>query len=268
MSTSRFAHYLDSGVLLKCQLHPCPKKCHPLRSTPGQPDIHTSMLCMEPLQEKCPVGHTISWKCHRGRPATCPPCDQLAKRLEKQAKLDIKAKEEREKAQREHDMKMIELEAKLQSQQEALKDIQAQKDRENEIKQKEKEIKDTKKKIHDEENAAKKVAEKAKAASQNPSQGAADGPAPSTSDAPPPPRPVFPSPVRDKWENQKRVDGVQNDAIDKIMEMTGLEGVKDKILRIKGSLDTMHRQGVPINKERLNLALLGNPGTGSICCDT
>lgn len=73
---------------------------------------------------------------------------------------------------------------------------------------------------------------------------------------------MFPSAARDRWENRKRDDGVQNDTIGKIMDMTGLEQVKEQILRIKGSLDTMHRQGVPIDKERINLVLLGNPGTG------
>lgn len=176
--------------------------------------------------------------------------------------LDMKAQEERDKAHREHDMTMMELQAKLQYQQEALNDVQAQKDRENEIKQKQKEIEDAKGKIRDAEDAAKQAAAKANAASQNPSQPAANGPAPSTSNAPAPPRPMFPSPAREKWENQKRVDGVTNPAIDKIMDMTGLEQVKEKILRIKGSLDTMRRQGVPIDKERNNLVLLGNPGTG------
>ncbi|KAH0828788.1 P-loop containing nucleoside triphosphate hydrolase protein [Lanmaoa asiatica] len=251
------------GMLLKCQLHACPKKCHPLRSVSGQPDIHSSMLCMHQFRDKCPVGtHTMSWKCHQGHPATCSACDRLAKRLEKQAMLDIKAQEERDKAQHEYDVKMIELQAKLQYQQEALNDIRAQKDREDEIKQKEKEIEDAKQKIRDAENAAKQAAAKANASSQNPSQGAANGSAPSTANVAAPPRSMFPSPARDKWENQKRVDGVQNDAIDKIMDMTGLEQVKEQILRIKDSLDTMRRQGVPINKERLNLVLLGNPGTG------
>lgn len=182
--------------------------------------------------------------------------------------LDIKAQEERDKARREHDMKMIELQAKLQFQQEALGDIQAQKDREDEIKQKQKEIEDARQKIRDAENAAKQAAAKANEPSQKKAQGAADGPAPSTPNAAAPPRSMFPSPARDKWENQKRVDGVQNDAIDKIMDMTGLEQVKEKILRIKGSLDTMHRQGVPIDKERNNLVLLGNPGTGTTRRDT
>ena len=176
--------------------------------------------------------------------------------------MDIKAKEERDKVQHDHDIKMTELGAKLQYEQEALNDIKRRKDMENEIKQKEKEIEDAKKKIRDAEDAlAKKAAEKAKKAAQNPPQA-------SPPNAPPPPRPMFASAARDKWEHQKRVDGAQNDALDKIMGMTGLEQVKEQVLRVKGSLDTMHRQGVPINKERLNLALLGNPGTGETCSDS
>ncbi|KIJ07536.1 hypothetical protein PAXINDRAFT_139878, partial [Paxillus involutus ATCC 200175] len=254
------------GMLLQCQIHQCPKKCHPLRTAPNKPDIHLSTLCKHPFQEKCPIGvHTMSWKCHQGRPATCSLCDRQASRLEKQAMLDIKAQEKRDAAQHEYDIKMMELQAKLQYQQEAMNDVQVEKDRENEIKQKEKEVEDAKQKIRDIETAKKSAAKKLAAqstsgatASQGQPQAGANG-APQAAATP---RPIFPSPARDKWENQKRVDGVQNDAIDKIMDMTGLEKVKDQILRIKGNIDTMNRQGIPINKERLNLVLLGNPGTG------
>jgi DNA repair exonuclease SbcCD ATPase subunit len=205
----------------------------------------------------------MSWKCHQGRPATCSLCDRQASRLEKQALLDIKAQEKRDAAQHEYDIKMMELQAKLQYQQEAMNDVQVEKDRENEIKQKEKEVEDAKQKIRDLETAKKAAAKKLVAQSTSEasaSQGRSQaGGAPQAAATP---RPTFPSPARDKWENQKRVDGVQNDAIDKIMDMTGLEKVKDQILRIKGNIDTMNRQGIPINKERLNLVLLGNPGTG------
>ncbi|OJA15476.1 hypothetical protein AZE42_06348 [Rhizopogon vesiculosus] len=64
------------------------------------------------------------------------------------------------------------------------------------------------------------------------------------------------------WLHQKQVNGEKNSAIDGIMELTGLEDVKVQVLRIKAHIDLMKRQGVPANKERLNLVLLGNPGTG------
>jgi hypothetical protein len=41
-----------------------------------------------------------------------------------------------------------------------------------------------------------------------------------------------------------------------------LETVKEKFLAIKSKVDTLVRQGVPLNGERFGAALLGNPGTG------
>ncbi|KAG1720035.1 P-loop containing nucleoside triphosphate hydrolase protein, partial [Suillus occidentalis] len=70
------------------------------------------------------------------------------------------------------------------------------------------------------------------------------------------------SPAHQDWLHQKQVNGEKNSAIDSIMELTGLEDVKAQVLRIKAHIDLMKRQGVPLNKERLNLVLLGNPGTG------
>lgn len=63
-------------------------------------------------------------------------------------------------------------------------------------------------------------------------------------------------------DSQRRADGTQRDAIAKIMGLTGLGQVKRQVMRIKGIVDMMNRQGILINKERLNLVLLGNPGTG------
>lgn len=63
-------------------------------------------------------------------------------------------------------------------------------------------------------------------------------------------------------QKEKQPNAAQTDAIAKIMDLTGLEQVKQQILRIKGIIETMNRQGAPINEERLNLVLLGNPGTG------
>ncbi|KAG1808163.1 hypothetical protein EV424DRAFT_1350452 [Suillus variegatus] len=56
------------------------------------------------------------------------------------------------------------------------------------------------------------------------------------------------SAARDDWESQKRLLGEQNDTIDSIMAMTGLEGVKSQVLQTK-KLDLMKCQGTPANKE-------------------
>lgn len=71
-----------------------------------------------------------------------------------------------------------------------------------------------------------------------------------------------PSKARDEWETMKSSQEVSNDALDKLMEMIGLESVKDQFLSIKSSVDTKIRQGVSLADERFSCSLLGNPGTG------
>ena len=237
------------------------------------------MPCNHQFNAPCPANtHQLKWKCTQTRPDKCPACEKELKRLEKQAKLDLEAQEQREADKRRHDVEMAELEAQLQFEREKVADAQAAKDREDEKRQKMKEIEDARKQ-------AKKAAKQAAAAgpsSSGPGDTTSDPPQSTpatpnrpqnTGDATPSQpqsstsaslRPSVPSPARDKWEHQKRVDGVQNIAIDKIMDLTGLEEVKEQILRIKAKIDTMKRQGVALDKERLNLVLLGNPGTGQL----
>lgn len=273
--------------MLRCDIHTCTRKCHPVRTAPNQPDVHTTIMCKAPFSDKCPVGaHVMTWKCSEGRPAQCKQCEKEMKRLQKQAQLDLEAKEEREAAEREHELRMTELEARLQYESEVLADRQKAKDREEEARQKEKEIEEMKKKV---KKAVTRAANNNGPNNDNPSSSRAVPPRPPSN---PPSRPQTPSPnqssgknqsasqgnqsaqnvprpnlqsaARDKWEYQKRVDGVTNDAIDKIMDMTGLEEVKEQILRIKAKIDTTKRQGVALDKERFNLVLLGNPGTGAL----
>ncbi|KAF8436537.1 P-loop containing nucleoside triphosphate hydrolase protein [Boletus edulis BED1] len=266
------------GSLLSCNIHTCAKRCHPLRLGPGQPDAHKTMPCNHLFSVPCPANtHQLKWKCSQSRPETCASCEKEAKRLEKQARLDLEAQEQRDAAQRQHELDMTELESQLQFERDKVADIQSTKDRDKEKQQMRKDIEDAKKRL---KNAAKQVGLQTSAAAagtgnansappqstpstSSPSQGGGnDASAHSQSSTSTPLRPSVPSPTRDEWERQKRVDGVQNDAIDKIMDLTGLEQVKEQILRIKAKIDTMKRQGVPLNKERLNLVLLGNPGTG------
>lgn len=67
-----------------------------------------------------------------------------------------------------------------------------------------------------------------------------------------------------EWEFQKRLENASNDAIDSVMEMGGLEEVKLQILKIKAKIDLSVRQNSDMKEDRLNVAFLGNPGTGMI----
>ncbi|KAJ6531120.1 P-loop containing nucleoside triphosphate hydrolase protein [Mycena capillaripes] len=70
------------------------------------------------------------------------------------------------------------------------------------------------------------------------------------------------SPSEAAWDYKKSVEGVFNPHIEQIMEMTGLEEVKEQVLRIWDKIEVATRQGVDLSKERFNVVFLGNPGTG------
>jgi predicted ATP-dependent endonuclease of OLD family len=70
------------------------------------------------------------------------------------------------------------------------------------------------------------------------------------------------SSAKKAWENSKRFEGAENDALDALMDMIGLDDVKDTFLSIKDKVDTAVRQNIDMKNERFGAALLGNPGTG------
>ena len=59
------------------------------------------------------------------------------------------------------------------------------------------------------------------------------------------------------------MDGADNEHIDAIMEMTGLEEVKEQVLNIKDKVDMSIMQDTTAKHERFHIVLLGNPGTGN-----
>ena len=70
------------------------------------------------------------------------------------------------------------------------------------------------------------------------------------------------SQAKSDWDYQKRFENADNEHLDALMEMIGLESVKQQVLTIKTKIDTCIRQGVNVKHERFGVALLGNPGTG------
>jgi len=70
------------------------------------------------------------------------------------------------------------------------------------------------------------------------------------------------SPAQSEWEHHKSVNGVNNAAIDAIMQMTGLEEVKQQVFKVLAKIETAVRQNASMKRERFNVTFLGNPGTG------
>ena len=68
--------------------------------------------------------------------------------------------------------------------------------------------------------------------------------------------------AKKQWEYLKRFKGADNEALNDLMNMVGLEDVKDNFLAIKSEVDTAVRQGLDMSNKRFRASLLGNPGTG------
>ena len=279
-----------SGAKLACGIHSCQSKCHQLSD-------HSKMLCEEVLTSNCPNGHAQTWKCHQTQPLVCQICDREAKRAAEKLLKDFEKQKKRDAEQQAHDEKMAKIREKLDAQIQAQKDLQLAKDREAALKQQEQDVKDAEERVKQKiaaekkrkEDEAKRAAEQAAAASNPAASGSA---APTLIDTVKsavnnltgtPSKQSSPkttekkgkgkakeekkkeSVAQSEWQRRKDIDGVVNPHIDSIMEMIGLEQVKQHVLTIMDKVDVNVRQGTSLAKERFNIVLLGNPGTGTSC---
>jgi hypothetical protein len=71
------------------------------------------------------------------------------------------------------------------------------------------------------------------------------------------------SPAEIDWQYQKDIEGAANEHIDALMQMIGLESIKQKVLNVKTKIETVLRQGASLKSERFGAVFLGNPGTGT-----
>jgi hypothetical protein len=215
----------------------------------------------------CPKGHKYHWKCHKGAPKICPVCLEEAIEEEKRKVKDFELEAKRQMIQSEHARKLSEISKRMEEQRQILKDIEGERERRNVLAQKVKDLENLKAAV-DRAKQPQPDPEPHANVDGNPTPSPLDirdlgtkreikgslGEAPLTS---------APSAAKDEWERQKRIEGQSNEALDSLMDMIGLEEVKNNFLSIKAKVDTVVRQGVSLKDERFSAALLGNPGTGT-----
>ena len=249
------------------------------------------MLCEEVMTSNCANGHALTWKCHETQPLTCRICERDAKRAAEKAQKDFELQKKRDLEQQMHDEKMAKIREKLDAQIQAQKDLQLAKEREAALKQQEQDVKDAEERFRQKAEAEKKRKEEEKKREEEEKKRAAEQTAASSSSIAAAVKSVVntltgassnqPSPDKTSakdnagkkkrkseaqadWQRRKDTDGVANPHIDAIMEMIGLEPVKQQVLKIMDKVDVNVRQGTSLSKERFNVVLLGNPGTGII----
>ncbi|KAJ6576430.1 hypothetical protein DFH09DRAFT_1149320 [Mycena vulgaris] len=260
--------HMYEGLPVKCEKHPDRTA---VLSRPS--DFETKCPdggCQEPWCEK---GHDQSQECrlHRQLPSSCTKCANEAKKAKAKLKREaeqLERKRRQEADQLEHEERMAEYNAKIALEEQAMQDARLAQEREHAVKLKQKDLEDA-------ATRARQLPRPTlfqgftssvpglKSNSSNVNPGPAPGPSTPPKANPPgskatanPNRGASTlgashSPSQEEWERQKRVDGANNDAIDSIMGMIGLEDVKSQVLKIKHKIDV-----------RFNIVLQGNPGTG------
>lgn len=251
------------------------------------------MRCEEIVQLQCPKNHVQSRRCSDTPAPGCKKCDREEALAEKKRQRDYALQKKRDDDEAEHLRQKKDIDEQIAEERARLRDIQLKLERQYEIEQKKADL--------DEAQSFSRRARSQSKAAPVPSQTTPErsddlpGAFPASPSHSPQPNDVeskqtlwsnFPasrptqtpsspaavnsaskpsgsSPSEAIWTRKKTVEGVTNAAIDSIMAMTGLEEVKSQVLRILDKIDVASRQGIAFDKERYNLVLLGNPGTGT-----
>ncbi|KAH7122786.1 P-loop containing nucleoside triphosphate hydrolase protein [Dendryphion nanum] len=257
------------GTMLSCEIHKCPQFCHNLID-------HSKVACTVVIKSFCPEKHTIRRKCHDKAAAVCQKCQAEARKKEERRQRDHKLEQEREAKEKAYAQELANVLAEIEHEQRRMKADMDDQERQNVLAQHRRDLKN----LRNAKNSTifPQIAGSSQDHSSNKPH-ANQQPTPSRS-----PSPVLNSQddtntqdngvntslstswdqsnARDDWNYQKNLEGQDNEALDALVGMIGLESVKQKFLDIKAKVDAMLRQGVSLKDERFGAALLGNPGTG------
>lgn len=258
------------GAMVRCGVHRCPSLCHQLKD-------HSQMQCKVLVKSKCSKSHEINRRCHDIAATTCRRCEAEAKLEAKKRQRDYDLDQEREAKRQAYATQLAEIEDEIEHQKRVLKDQGDETDRQNALSQKQQDLLNLRKlsksntrhqaPIASGLTSTSKSSTKSFSGIETTPQTCAASPGDENSNmadtsAGSEETKGHDSGARDEWEWQKNFQGAENEALDSLMSMIGLESVKEKFLSIKAKVDTVVRQNVSLKGERFGAALLGNPGTG------
>ena len=231
------------------------------------------MECHKSTESICPRNHKLSRPCFK-KDYACGVCEAEDRGRESRRQRDQKLELQRQIRQQEYARQLAEIQDEIAHQRRILKDQSEQIEKERTLEQQKYDLQSLRDTVGRIQNKRKKNPPPTNSMSQA-----------STTTAPPnfhtnsSPNTkqvavddqsgkgfsTWTSNAKDEWEHQKELEGARNEALDSLMDMIGLEDVKDKFLSIKSRVDTAVCQNVDVSEERFGAALLGNPGTGPCC---
>ena len=251
----------DSRTMLNCGKHTCPQRCHQLFD-------HSKVKCKQIIQDKCSQDHTITWECWK-QSVPCGKCEAEAKRREAQRQRDHALDQQRQAHERLYAQKLAEVDDEIAHERRLQREGQDQLSRERILQQRKKDLADAKiatekgKSVEStdpgKKNSCDDIVRNNKALKEKKSV------LPDSANLEQHEQKheqTEPSEARQEWEYQKLFENADNEHLDSLMNMIGLESVKQQVMTIKTKIDTCIRQRVNVKDERFGAVLLGNPGTG------
>ena len=219
------------------------------------------------MEDYCPKNHKVTWECGKQR-MPCGKCEAEERKRNARRELDHKLDLQRQENERNYAEKLAELDEQIDFERRSKQEQTNELERERILKQREQDLEKAKKATQDAGSAeatkfTKNSAEDttsqrntAKDESTNQSSRSLDTCQKEEDKG------SGISKAKQEWEYQKRFEHAKNNHIDALMDMIGLESVKQEFINIKTRVDTCFRQNADISNERFGVTLLGNPGTG------
>lgn len=259
----RGANLNGSHTLLSCAIHYCPRQCHP-------PIDHSKVQCKYIQERTCPNSHKVTWECWKGG-VPCAKCVQEEKKREAKKKRDHELDLKRQEKEQAYAQQLAELDEEIEHENRLLKQNADDKTRDSVLKQRKKDLEAARKARkdantinkesrsgddprHDDAEGGVRLAQAPVVSSDNSS-----GAKPGSAD-----QPDINSQAEADWEYQKIYENARNEELDSLMNMIGLETVKQEFINIKNKIDTSIRQKATTKHDRFGASLLGNPGTGKL----
>ncbi|QDS76969.1 hypothetical protein FKW77_005516 [Venturia effusa] len=200
----------------------------------------------------CPAKHKTKKPCFKSQ-AACTICVAEEKQRERIRRRNEHLDTERDTKRAAYAQQLAEAQAEIDHHKRRLKDSREAEDLQNNLEQRMAQLsnlKETTKKLDEKKQSESepKSAEKPKSsrravASEDDDEGDR-------------------SSAKKQWEHFKRSESAENEALDTLMDMIGLEEVKDNFLSFKLEVDTAIRQELDMSNKRFGCSMLGNPGTG------
>lgn len=233
-----------SLATLKCGKHKCKSRCHRVTD-------HSQAQCRELVERVCDRQHKTKVPCLKQSDG-CQKCIREDKEQERRILRDLQLEEERQRRQADYLKKLQELDDEIEHERRITKYKAEEEDQKKTLEQRQADLaaaKATQRRVLEQE-AKRKASREAKKAPKPTKGQESEYSFPNVDDS------------RAEWEHIKMTDGCQSTPLDELMEMIGLEEVKQEFLSIKSKVDLTTRQGTSLKSERFSCSMLGNPGTG------